>query len=541
MDSVLIEIAGLGATAAAAALLGHAYYAAARLPLDQLRRPSLLAAALGRPRSWLILLVTHLPLLAAWDRTGWWRLDSGLPVRPALLLLAAGLVWPYATYARNRYLGRWHLADRLVLVGTWAAMALHPGFVAPMLLSLHVILRQFDQPKCLYYTWTHLILPLELLLAFHGWLYASLLGARPGSLVAAMLAVTAAHYLVPAIAKLRVGDRPWHWLTTNRCSLLVVSSAINGWLARVPLATVARVAGALRPLDRLMAGATLAIELGAAGLLLHRSVAVALLLALIGLHVAIWLASGVCFWKWIVACAAMLLLVAPWSSAASEAVFTPGHLLAGLGLVAMSRWLLRPQQLGWEDTRLNNLFQLEADGASGARYAVDATALAPFEMPMQQSRLFFLLRQPVLVGTYGCNARRDRTGRGLGAAIERTGGDPAAIERLRHARGRRRYDPLKSREFDRFVQVMLRTMPSRRATAISWLAAPRHIFGSVRPLSATTDPPRRPPAFRGQEPIVRVRVRYLEVYIGDEGVRTVTDRVVREIEIERVAAGARAA
>lgn len=506
-----------------------------RLREEQYRRPVLLTQWLRDWRmSWMVLAMMA-PTIIAPAATSWDALGGGTfeAVRWVAAALVLTLAWPFATYARNTFLNRGHDLDRMALLVLGAAVVIHPVALAPFLMQLLVVARQFEHPACLRYSFTPTRLSMDLLMLLAAWPAAVVLVNPPAEvLVVMMLGAAASLYMWPAIAKMLMCPIVGQWAIKNRTHRLFVTSHQQGWLKWMSEARALATARVLRMMDRPIGAATLALELGAVLLLFGREAAVVVLLANVGLHAAIFAASGINFWKWAVADVALAALLIALPEAAAAAIFTPEHLAIGLTIIATHVVHQRCPRLGWLDTPLNNHFFIEADGESGRVYRMSRTYFAPVDMVFAQDRHYQLAPGKLLVGTYGCTIGSPRSGYAVHEALERTGGDAAAIEEVRKKLGRCEYDERGAAEFDRFMVEFCRGVNEGVRSGFNgpergwwrrW-APPLHIWSSWRGEDV----------YAGQEPITGVRVRLRETWYDGERVRVLTDAVVREIRVAEV-------
>ncbi len=511
-----------------------------RLAEAAYRRPVLVGQWIADWRLVLPVVAVSLPGVIAPSATSWAAL--GEPLRWVAAVLVASLAWPYATYARNLFLGATaHALDRLLLLALGAACIVHPVALGPFLAHLLVMARQFEHPSFIRYSFTAARLPLDLLMLLSAWPAAVVLVAPPqATLIVLLLAAAASLYVVPGLAKAALGPWPGSWAVLNRTHRLFVSSHQQGWLSRLSAERVLRAARALAPLDRPIGIATLALELGAAFLLAGRELAVAILLANIALHACILAASGINFWKWAVADAALAWLLIGLPPETAAAVFRPEHLAVAIAIIATHSLHQRCPRLGWLDTPLNNFFIIEAIGPDGRARRVPRVFFAPHDMPFAQDRHYHLEPGRLLVGTYGVTVGSPRSATRVHAALASCSGEPAEIERIRADLGRCEHDPRAAAEFDRFmveffarVNAAIRpgagsgTGPRGLASLRGWwtrLAPPVHIWSCWQ----------GPDVYFGREPVEAVRVRFVETWYDQAAgrIRTLTDRVVRQVLIQ---------
>jgi hypothetical protein len=550
--TLLVSALILAAIAGGFRAINRALFDATRLPAAFYDKPSFVLAALADWRRNLVLIGLALPLAAAalgvmrigfvsaW--LGWWGPDWTVGIREGLgwssfgqgdllriLLTVTSIVpaWAYSTQARNQFFDRGHIADRLLLAVSPLGVWLHPVMVLPALLLSLWTIHQLLHPRCFSYAWTQVRVPLDLLIAFVACLYGRILfGIGTGMVLTVLLTVLAASYFVPGVCKVGVGPCPFSWLFHNRVSKLFVSACnygfLGGLLGRSPERVVVRVGRALSVLDVPIAVFTLIVELGAILLLADHRAAMWILGGCIALHAGIALASGITFWKWCIPCGAMIWVLANLSIPTLNHVFTTEHLALSIVGAGLSPWWMKPVELGWEDTGLNSFFRIEAIGRSGAIYEVGRNFLAPYDIFLCQSRLFFLTDRPALLGTLGAQTRRAPEFRDLATAIDRTEGEESRLAPIRARYGRIALDEGMAVALDLFfARFFTRINEGRPTVGLPGVPpAPAHMFFGTRQTP-----------FRRQEPVAMVRVRHVETFFTGQEVRALHDRIVRQVPI----------
>lgn len=517
-----LDLLGIASLIGLYGIWRRAVWNLSRLPERVYRAPSMLAAAL---RTWMglgLLMLAMIMALPGVVQTSWQSFGAlALPLKIFALGAAGVMTWQFSTYARNFYVDRLHLADRLVLVALFGLIALHPLAIPAFVVCAIVIIRQFDHPRCLHYNWTETLLPFDAL---------GMLGAAipcvatgvvdPASAAIAVVGVQAAEYVIAGLAKLRLPVGPTWWILRNPLGNLLMTAAANGFLARVP---EERLAGPARLINRysvLAAIGTLMIEVGAIFMLLDFRLAILLTAGYLLLHTCILLSSGVFFWKWMVtdvAILAMLSLIV--STGHAGAVFGLWPFLVTVGIVILSPWICRPSWLGWTDTGFTNFFRFEVVTPMGDRLEIPRHAFAPLDVSFCQSRFFFMAPRPTLVGTFGCNTRMDASSAALSRALIDAKGDTAAIEQIRRTLGRRVHRAGAAEQLTRLLRKRVESFAPRGP----WrrLTPPKHILVS----------PRMEP-YTGQQPIDRIDIRYVEACFDGQRNRVITDEVVRSIPWE---------
>lgn len=495
---------------------------AARAPQESLGgRWLLFEAVRSRPVAWG--LVCSLGVLG-FALGGWPAGEAGGVLKAASVVIAVPLVWAAAFSHLNPWTGRTHAVERLLcvalLVGLWFSPGFGAALVAVLLLQRAVLDRTMPVP----------LSTTDGRLATDGLIAVSALGvvscvipASPSAWVFVLLCVFGSSYLVPGVAKLRVGPRPGWWATQNRLSNLAASCRLHGWRMGLSDAGFARFAGVLRKFNGPLLWGTLAIEVGAVLVFADVRVAIALLLAASAMHAGIFLLTGICFWKWVVFNGALIGVLVATPAGAIGGAFGPAALVLGLAACALSPLWLRPIGLAWCDTRLTHLFDVEAVLPDGRAVEVPRNAWAPYDLAFAQGRFGFLCDAATLVGACGCHTRRGRELADLAERIELSGDDPRAIAALLDSHGERRRDEIAASRMERFVQKFLTNGAGRRRWFLGVPPPPPHLWFLAR----------EPKLCRGDPAPELVRIVRRDIQYRDDGVFTeVASMVVLEVRLK---------
>ena len=454
----------VGVVLLAFALLRRWTPAALHLPEEAYVSPvlslALLRELIGTPEGWVALVplaalagVRGRALLAPWP-------SGERALRVLVLGTVAWATWAAVTWDHNLYFGQSYDLDRAALIGFAALAMWRPGFVLPHVFLFIALEHQFDHPFGRQ-VFARRILE-DLLLVFAAWwlVGAALRRRDPRAFLFVACAALAAMYWVPGWVKLTRG-----WVWHGQLYLGGFASWANGWLATWPAARVEALLGIGALLDWPGRVSTLGAELAALLFFVHRRVAAALLVAWMGVHVGIWVFSGVSFLVWIAVDLAFLWLVLR----APAGLFGGVAALVGGALILTSPLWLAPPPVGWFDTPVVYTYRYVAEtdvGEAGA-FPADATPLGEAWC----ARDFpFLVEEPGLLVRYG------KTNDPLLAA--RVGGLAPRLRDLETAEadaGRVWFDPVLARTFDRWLARVGRNWNDRGSQrhVLSWAAPPR--------------------------------------------------------------------
>jgi len=461
-----------------------------------------------------------------------WRW-SHVPQADAVRVVAMGigvlLAWKATTRDVDVVFGdRLGLERRLLLVATVAV------WLSPALLLLTTLLlsRSFG-------LWQHhATLPMRLLQAVVAFTALTPLArfgvfADAAGLFYFLVTIQAAHYLITALAKIYLGPYPWSWVLDNRIDHLAAGAWSWGWARFVPWRIWRRVVGALRVVRVPMQAYAFGIELLAPLALLDHRLAIVFCVAWSAFHLGVFATSGLLFWDWIganLSVAAGLWLL---PGVAVEPSFGVAPLLVGLAFMVafpLRHKLFKPMPLGWWDTPFTQRMHWIAHGASGATYGVYADLMCPHERLYGKVHACFLAPHPVCTYHLGECWKRE-----LRDALREAGPDLDSLDRVRERFGIQPRSEEMAQTHRRYLAAFFDALNRGERKHVlprwlRWLKAPGgQIFhwGELE-------------AFRGQEPIERVSLRYREEYFDGERLVRLRDELVETVTVAPVPVAERA-
>lgn len=489
----LAAVVALGALLWAAALdartLGEAAY----------RRTLILGGLPTRPLVIVALVVLPAVLALRFDLR--WRSPA---LRRFTVLVCVPLAWAFSAYAANPYFQQGHLVDRALVLALVVLVWRHPAFLGPFIALTSAIGGQFSHPIG-GYTWVDKELLLAVLcMVLAGSLLAVAVPEAVPLLPLIVVGTVAAPYLGAGLGKAR-----FRWLDEDLGNLFAASH-VNGWLAGWDESTITSVAERLEALSPAVAALTILVEVAVVLVAVRRRAVVPVVVAVAALHLAIYAASGIFFWKWLVLLAALALLLRSPSEAGIWHRSTWARLgIVGVALVA-SLAVHRPTTLAWRDTALTQSFEVEVVFADGSVHPVPRLDLEPYDTLFAQNRFFRLTREPRVVGTYGAVSSAD-----LADEIDATDAD--GIPALKEGRGEVLFSARFTAGFDRLLTALIAGDDPSGLPLLP--SAPHHIQ------SQGGDP-----GWSAEEP-VEVRIRLREVLRTDDDLVLLSDEVVHRIEL----------
>lgn len=454
-----------------------------------------------------------LPLVLRANSITWNALSPSWTLKFFVISIATALAWSFSLYRVNYYYGQLHLAERALILLFLLFLFTHPLFAAPLLIMLFVQRHQFHYPLGTQFGMTDKIPLFEILTLFVGWILVRALGipVMPESFAIFAFSIPAASYFYSGLQKLRI-----RWIETNNLSNLFAAAYDNGWLGFLDARGFTRFARIFDNSNFSLKIYTLVVELGIVFALADDALVVALLGGVALLHVGIFVASGICFWEWII----LDLTLIPFliDSLGSLSGSAPGSALIFSGvIILLAPALFTVKYLAWHDSPLSGVYRFEGILQNGSIVEIPPGRFTPYDLPFAQNRFHYLNPDKVLVNVYG-KAGSPTIMEGLQSVT-----NSETLENLRRELGKRQTDHKRRARFECLVRRLL----TRRNTfpqpwrCFEVLSPPQHI----RTAPVTESP------WNGRAPLVRVRVSYTETLFFDGRRTKLSERNILEIDL----------
>lgn len=397
----------------------------------------------------------------------WSAFEKGRPLRALVVLIAFVLAWAYSTYDYNFYFDQAHSLDRLLLFALVPLLFWRPVFVFPFLVVLLAILQQFDHPIG-GYSWAEQIMLGRALVLFGGFFLAFWLrGHWPtDDFLFLLCCLIAGHYWVCGYGKLQLG-----WILTDRIHYLLPATYANGWLGFLAPEAIGTLTSRLAAVNWPLKILTLSVECGALVCLWRRNLLRAMLAGWIVFHAGIFLATGICFWKWMVLDGAFLFLFFR-KCLPPLAIFTRGHFLLSVGLIGAAAFWSHPTKLAWLDAPVTYTYRFEAIDADGRTCSLPPRFFAPYDYQFTLGSFGYLSEEAHLGIVWGAIMQPS-----LARALENAA-SPEQVQALELERGHQSFDPRRSAAFDQFIRRFAGNWNERGSERgwWCWLQAPPQLW-----------------------------------------------------------------
>jgi len=351
-----------------------------------------------------------------------------------------------------------------------------------------------------------------------------------GDLIILLTAIWASHYLVPGLAKIRIGGVRNNWIWSNRLHFLVASAFSSGWLNFLEKTRVIRIIRVVKTFEIPLQFATVLIECGVILLLFRSELAMALLVAIAVLHVSIFIFSGILFWQNILTAISFILLLASLSSSQANNLFSFSSLLSFhaillilLLLYATPLAVIKPSKLAWWDTPFAGRVQWIIKGASGKLYGLYNNLLKPHERLFGRIYGHNIIDQPLLYYHLGEVFSFD-----LRNQIVGTRGDKGELMNLTIQSGSNHSDAKKRKDHDRLLQLYAQFIDQGKDPGIlphklSFLSPPGgqyYYWGNF-------------PRFNHEEKVEEVQVRLIENFFDGSDFIEIRNESIKTIKVNK--------
>lgn len=471
-------------------------------------------------------------------RLGWRQIDCVGGFRWPIFGVAATLAWAYSSYGYNYYLDQSHQWDRLLLTLLMFGTLRSPLLIAVFCLELLVSRGQFGHlissripigdelsirvlgmvVGCAL--WNTLLCALASIPAasrialVKTWCPSARVQIR--SLVYSILCLIGFYYAFGGLSKLLIGASLIDWMRFSHMENLFVASYLNGWLNHLPETRILDLAEWIRSSSVPISAMTLIVELGMLFVLLRQRGTLLLLAAVSAMHIGIVIMTGIIFWKWMILDLSLLAWLWFWRNHEEvRRIYSRSNFIVSLLLIAAVMVAFHENRFAWWNTKWFKIYEIEARDEAGNRYLVDYADFAPYTL------FDFYQPQELRIQTkvYGMTFNQ-----GVMQRLEEA--DPADLQQLFATPSGRDAGKAQGRQKRIFNDFMIRYFKHRNSAPGQ--KVPPFLLPSPsmhnRHLSA-------PNLYRDQAPIVKVQLRFIEIFYSDSKLHRMRDEIVHTIRI----------
>jgi hypothetical protein len=498
------------------------------LPPEMYRSFSIVIAGIQWPPFTVILIIPPAVLLIAREESSWDSFEYGDELRLFILAIAFPLLWYHITYNFNFFLDQPHHLDRIILLGVYMLIWVHPLFSYLFITVLLVMIGQFEYPFG-FMSVTDRLLPINLIILFSAFLFLQLryvdsiqrLLHRVGlkilsesnefrSKIFLWLAtvIIGRHYFMPGLTKLSM-----LWPLRERLDFLILKYYQVGWLGQLKQSTILEISSAVQLLNPLMVAVAIVIELSGVFLMWRRKISTVVITGFVILHTGIFIASGIAFWMWAVVDVIFLLFVFVLDNRNNDTIYTDKTVAVVTVLILLSPLIIPTNAtVSSYHNNYQESYSINAISSSGKSYEVHWSKMEPYVHTFASQRLEYINDEEEISGV-STNYTR--------AKHLRSATSIADLERLKNQYGVNYYDKQRAMVFDCFIHQYFTNRFDRQGGKLVWTKIPKlpH-FWSTESMESI---PR-------EDNITHIQIKR-EVYIFNNKSLKKSEDIIREVSL----------
>jgi hypothetical protein len=315
--------------------------------------------------------------------------------RIMIFISAFILSWELCTYDYNYYLDSAFYFDRFILILLPFLIIRYPVTIPLYVAFAFVYRSQFNYPVDGFDLFDKRLL-FDILLMFTALIYVKLYFPKIRMpFFFFVMCIVASNYFMSGAIKIVMSPHGYEWLRYNKISDLFINVHARGWLAGYDPDFIQKCWRFLETNNVLLQSLILILELAAVFLFRNIKFAITLLVLLSLMHLGIFLAGSMLFWKWIVIDLSLAVLL--WKYKVRFKEFFSGRMVLISCVIILSSVIwLKPYTIGWFDTPYNQYFTYEAEDENGNMAEVGKNELNPYHQWFQYDKFLFLVDKTCL-------------------------------------------------------------------------------------------------------------------------------------------------
>ncbi len=425
-------------------------------------------------------------------RITWINFSHEKHIKTFVLLVALIYAWKFAFYDYNFYYNASHLDLRLGLITLFLLSFWRPAFLLPFATVSLLIIHQLDFPLGnVSITDKRIVLDILILFLSFTMFNINKRIIRLDLFIVLLLVLHASNYVIPAITKLNLGPHYYEYIKYNKISNLFIGSYMFGWLNFLDKEIIVNFHNIISKLNPVLAFCAILVQGSAIFLLRKKKITLMLLLSFEGLHLGIFLFSGIFFWKWIWVNILIFCLLRKLSQI--EHIFSIRTTCLSIILISISPFIFKPFALGWWDLGLGWNFEFEVITEGGDELTLNRTFFSPYDIIFAQKRFNYLHDNKTLSGTYATLPWRLNIPKEQKISIYKEINSSSNLDKIGNiieTYGIVKYDSMRSKKFYSFLHKYIQNYNERldkRNPIIGIISTPNHIFTSYNKSYSPSD------------------------------------------------------
>ncbi len=479
---------------------------------------SILVEALANSKRYLLAAGTVCIFTLLTFRLTWVEIDRDYSIRILIFTAIAVIVWMRALYAFNFYYQQSHLSDRFLLLILGVAVFFRPAFIFLFVLVASSINRQFYYPFAINIEWTDIIFyQLFILLGSYLMVYRYRKDMGSHTFIFLAYCLILSNYFIPGITKILISPHYYEWYLYDKVVNFSASAYLNGWEIWGNEDTLFDWLPVLNRYQLLFTLATFIVEIGSVIAFLHRNIFLGLIILRLLFHIGVFLLTGDSFWNWIVLNTALLIHFWYLDISNKILLFKSFHLkLLSIICISAGVYLFQARDgLGWFDSKYSNYYQMYAENSEGEQEILEGSIFSPYDIYFMKTHFYFLHRDSILSRTYGSVKNYN-----LYAALDSMT-NVQYLGDIKKRFGKSEFDEQKTVIFEEVLKRYFATKKSQQSFFYDFLQPPLHLYTMRQNAGVLSK----------DEKIVKIIIRYREVYFSGEKFIFLKDSIVSQIKI----------
>jgi hypothetical protein len=190
----------------------------------------------------------------------------------------------------------------------------------------------------------------------------------------------ASNYFIPGLGKILLSEYYIDWIWVNDLGNILMAKYSQGWLTEfVSIETIQIIVGWVSTLTIPMQLFAFTIQVIVLFVFSNKRFALILFISFELLHLGIFIASGIFFWKWMLLNFGIVYVIKNLDKHDIKRIFNYKVMLFTMPFIMLGYGFFHAYWLAWYDTPLNNFNQVYATTEDGQRYEIDINLFAPYD------------------------------------------------------------------------------------------------------------------------------------------------------------------
>jgi len=288
----------------------------------------------------------------------------------------------------------------------------------------------------------------------------------------------AANYFIPGLGKIALSEYYIDWIWVNDLGNILIAKYTQGWLSEfVSLETIQIVVGWVSAFTVPMQFFAFITQVIVLFVFINKRFSILLFISFELLHLGIFLASGIFFWRWVLLNSAIVYVITKLNTDDIRKIFNYKVMLFSIPFIFLGHGFFHAYTLAWYDTPLNNFHQIYAKTEDGKKHKIDVNLFAPYERVLYINTLNCFIDKPL-------KSRWDTVDRGimkeLTSLSEGTdyGSLTKNIHNFEQKYGKNEFDKIKQEKIINFLKIFFKNLNNYKTNQTIWshFSPMRHMY-----------------------------------------------------------------